>query len=71
MHLKKLNQYSSVMTTKDEELLKKARKTNYRNWYDIYAMISEAEDEKTKKTLTDIKDILYDVMQERGRYDTT
>ena len=57
------------MTTNDMILLKEARNTSYKDYGVVNDIISKADSDDTRRTLKNIRDLLYDVYINGGRTD--
>ena len=57
------------MTTNDMILLKEARNTSYKYYGVVNDMISKADSDDTRRTLKNIRDLLYDIYINGGRTD--
>jgi hypothetical protein len=56
------------MNKNDEELLRIARNTNYKEWRTLIPLASEAKSDIARAKIKNIMSILYEIMQDRGVY---
>jgi len=57
------------MTDWDEQLLKKARNTKFKDYQLAYDLIEFADSNEAKYTLNQIADVLFGIYQNKGRFD--